>query len=128
MKKSNLGLVAALVAAFTLASPAPVGATGGTGNAAIHDVAVSCAAPDGTYTVTWVATVTGLNRNGEKPTTWSVDYGITQYPVTSPIVIVTSHTRQAVLFSSPPRIARQAQIGYSRPMLVDQAYVPGYCI
>ena len=79
-------------------------------------------------TVTWVATVTGLNRNGEKPTTWSADYGITQYPVTSPIVIVTSHTRQAVLFSSPPRIARQAQIGYSRPMLVDQAYVPGYCI
>lgn len=127
MKKIIFGLVAALVAAFTLASPTTVGATGGTGNAAIYDVNVTCAAPDGTYQVTWVAYVTRLNERGEKPTTWSIN-GQTA-SVLSPIVIVTTETRQRVLYSAPARIAVQAYIGYSRPILTDGVgFVPGYCI
>lgn len=127
MKKIILGLVAAFVAAFTFASPAPVGATGGSGNATIYDVNVTCAAPDGTYQVTWVAYVTDLNQRGEKPTTWSV--GGQTASVLSPIVLVTNHTRNRVLHSAPARIAVQAYIGFSRPVLTDGVgFVPGYCI
>ena len=47
--------------------------------------------------------------------------------VNDPIIIVTGHTRQAVLFSTPPRIAAVATIGMSRPVLTASAGVPGYC-
>ncbi len=124
MKKIILGLVAAFVAAFTFASPAsPVSA--GSGNATITDVNVTCAAADGTYQVTWVAYVTDLSKF-DKPTTWSV--GGQTASVLSPIVLVTTHVRNQVLFSPQPRIATQAMIGFSRPILTDGAYVPGYCI
>ena len=98
--------------------------TGGSGNAEIHAAYVSCAAPDGTYTVAWVATITDLSRHNT-PTVWSID-GFVQ-PVTAPIGVVRSYTRQAVLFSSPPRIAVEAYIGMSRPKLTAGASVPGYC-
>ena len=47
--------------------------------------------------------------------------------VNDPIIIVTGHTRQAVLFSTPPRIAAVATIGMSRPVLTASAGVPDYC-
>lgn len=63
MKKIILGLAALVAAAFTLASPAPVGATGGSGNTTINDVNVTCAAPDNRPPqVTWVTYVTPLER------------------------------------------------------------------
>lgn len=42
--------------------------------------------------------------------------------------LVTNHVRNRVLFSPEPRIAVQAYIGFSRPILTAGAYVPGYCI
>jgi hypothetical protein len=122
MKKFILGLFAAGAIAITPVIPAE--AADGSGNATIVDVSTSCASPTGVYTVTWVAYVTDLSRHNT-PTEWSINGVVAS--VYSPIVIVRSYTRQAVLFSSPPRIAVQAYIGFSRPMLTDESYVPGYC-
>lgn len=96
----------------------------GSGNAEVHAVNVSCAAPNGTYSVVWVARITSLSPHNT-PTVWSVD-GQTA-SVNDPIIIVTGHTRQAVLFSTPPRIAAVATIGMSRPVLTASAGVPDYC-
>ena len=96
----------------------------GSGNAEVHAVNVSCAAPNGSYTVVWVAQITSLSPHNT-PQVWSVD-GQTA-SVADPIIIVTGHTRQAVLFSTPPRIATVATIGMSRPKLTASAGVPGYC-
>ena len=104
-------------------TPPPV-SPGSWGNADIDPVNVSCAAPNGSYQVTWVATITRLGKY-DTPTFWSVGGQVAS--VAAPIWIVTSHTRQAVLFSSPPRIAVVAQIGMSRPVLAASAGVPGYC-
>ena len=72
----------------------------------------------------WVARITSLSPHST-PTVWSVD-GQTA-SVNDPIIIVTGHTRQAVLFSTPPRIAAVATIGMSRPKLTASAGVPDYC-
>ena len=127
MKKFILGLMAAAAMLIVPQAAPAVQATGGTGNAEIHAVYVSCAAPDGSYTVVWVATITDLNRRGPTPTIWSID-GFVR-PVTAPIGIVTQHNR--LPNGSPvqePRIVRQAVIGFSHPMLANSAYVPGFCI
>ena len=102
----------------------PTRSIAGSGNAEVHAVNVSCAAPNGTYSVVWVARITSLSPHNT-PTVWSVD-GQTA-SVNDPIIIVTGHTRQAVLFSTPPRIAAVAVIGMSRPVLTASTGVPGYC-
>jgi len=96
----------------------------GSGNATISATSVSCAAGDGSYTVTWTAHITDLSRHNT-PTTWAL--GGTVAAVSDPITVTTSHVRQAVLFSTPPRIAAVATIGMSRPKLTASTGVPGYC-
>jgi len=96
----------------------------GSGNATISATSVSCAAGDGSYTVTWTAHITDLSRHNT-PTTWAL--GGTVAAVSDPITVTTSHMRQSVLFSTPPRIAIVAVIGMSRPVLTASAGVPDYC-
>lgn len=123
MKKFILGLFAAGALAITPVLPAQ--AAGGSGNATIVDAYSSCASPTGAYTVTWVAYVTDLSKFNT-PTTWSIDGVVAS--VYSPIYIVTSHSRaQGGVPVQPPRIARQAYIGFSRPMLTDTGFIPDYC-
>lgn len=98
--------------------------TAGSGNATISATSVTCAAGDGSYTVTWTAHITDLSRHNT-PTTWAL--GGTVAAVSDPITVTVGYTRQAVLFSTPPRIAAVATIGMSRPKLTASAGVPGYC-
>ena len=98
--------------------------TAGSGNATISATSVTCAAGDGSYTVTWTAHITDLSRHNT-PTTWAL--GGTVAAVSAPITVTVGYTRQAVLFSTPPRIAIVATIGMSRPKLTASTGVPGYC-
>lgn len=123
MKKFILGLFAAGALAMTPVLPAE--AAGGSGNATIQDVYTSCASPTGVYTVTWAAYVTDLSKFNA-PTTWSIDGVVAS--VYSPIYIVTTHNlAPGGVPVQPPRIARQAYIGFSRPMLTDVGYLPSFC-
>ena len=58
--------------------------TAGSGNATISATSVTCAAGDGSYTVTWTAHITDLSRHNT-PTTWAL--GGTVAAVSDPITV-----------------------------------------
>jgi len=122
--KRIIALIVAAIAALTLI-PAPVSA--GSNVAEINNVATSCAAPDGTYTVTWRADIFAPSRVQRGVTAWSLT-GTAEVSVASSIYVVTTHSRITPGFPvREPRIAIQAQIGSARPILTDDANIPAFC-
>lgn len=121
----SLALAASmLIPATTATAGGPI--IGGSGSATVEAVATSCAAPNGTYTVTWVAQIDSLSRHNT-PTDWVLS-GQTA-PTNQAIVVVKPYVRQAVLFSDVPRFNDVAIIGMARQVVTNKnkVAVPGYC-